>query len=242
MAHTLRRRFDRFCCKATQTWSTSLLMGSTDNTRHVLDRYRSSLGACISEPDRGQSDALNKGFRLATGDILAWLNSDDLYLPNTLQAVAEAFDRHDTDMVVGGALITQGHSRAVAATHHCVLRENEVVPLPFDQIADFHRGWQTGSFFYQPEVFWSRRIWEKAGACVRDDLNFAMDYELWCRFARLGVAACHVPDFLAIFRRHDTQKTKWGIGEQYPEHAAVSHHYLGKGIHRNRPRLGQTAP
>src|SRR5262249_1097150 len=72
---------------------------SRDNTKRILERYRSQFAFCVSERDAGQTDALSKGFRHATGDILAWLNSDDQYLPHTLATVAEAFDRFDTDMV-----------------------------------------------------------------------------------------------------------------------------------------------
>jgi FkbM family methyltransferase len=200
---------------------------STDNTRKLLDRYRNEISVVISEPDNGQSDALNKGFRHATGDILAWLNSDDQYLPDTLARVAEAFDAQETDMVVGGTLIIKNFERLPAASHHCSLPVDRVVPLPLKRLADFEGEWQKGSFFYQPEVFWTRELWNRAGARVGQEFRYAMDYELWLRFAAHGARVLHIPDPVTLFRVHDAQKTKWREGEDYPEHVAVGRHYLG---------------
>jgi cellulose synthase/poly-beta-1,6-N-acetylglucosamine synthase-like glycosyltransferase len=120
--------------------------GSTDNTQSVLQRYSHQLAACISEPDEGQSDALNKGMSRATGDILAWLNSDDQYLPNTLRAVAESFDQADSDLVVGGTVLVRKHERFPVAFKHCVLPLDRVVSLPIAELVDFYGKWQRGDF------------------------------------------------------------------------------------------------
>ena len=74
---------------------------STDNTSEVLERYKDRLAKVVIEPDNGQSNAINKGMRLATGDILTWLNSDDMLAPGALAAVAMAFDRSQADIVAG---------------------------------------------------------------------------------------------------------------------------------------------
>ena len=199
--------------------------GSTDNTRRILERYRRELSIVISEPDKGQSDALNKGFSRATGDILAWINSDDQYFPDTLRTVAEAFDRFETDVVVGSTTLISDFRRNPAATHHSVVPLEKVTPLPLAQLADFEGEWQKGKFFYQPEVFWTRELWERCGGRVEDRFRYAMDYELWLRFASKGARVVRVPDQLAIFRVHDAQKTKWREGEDYPEHVAVGRLY-----------------
>jgi FkbM family methyltransferase len=198
---------------------------STDNTPRVLDRYRGEIAHVIQEPDNGQSDALNKGFKRATGDILAWLNSDDQYFPDTLRKVAEAFDRHQTDLVVGGTTLLYDYGRAPAGTHHCVFDRDKVTPLPLDKLADFNGQWQQGKYFFQPEVFWTRELWERSGARVEGKLRYAMDYELWLRFASKGARLVHIPDQLALFRVHAAQKTKWREGEDYPEHVAVGRTY-----------------
>ena len=99
---------------------------STDNTLKILERYKSDLSVCISEPDEGQTNALNKGFKCATGDILAWLNSDDQYLPNTLFQVAESFDIHSCDVVVGGCQLIQDQDPTIQQNHRCSLPLNKL--------------------------------------------------------------------------------------------------------------------
>ncbi len=176
--------------------------GSTDETLEVLARYRDNVTHLISERDRGQSHAINKGFRLATGEIFCWLNSDDRFAPGALFAVAMAFSTHDVDMVSGiceiyaGDRLLHRHITACAGGN-----------LPLNDLLDLERGWNAGQFFYQPEVFFSRALWERAGAYVREDCYYSMDYELWCRFA-LGGAKLHViGKSLARFRQHPEQKT-----------------------------------
>lgn len=176
--------------------------GSTDETIEVLERYRGNLTHLIIECDRGQSHALNKGFRLATGEIFCWLNSDDRFAPGALFAVAMAFSTHDVDMVSGICEIYEGDR--LLQRHMSACADGT---LPLNDLLDLDRGWNAGQFFYQPEVFFSRAVWERAGAYVREDCYYSMDYELWCRFA-LGGAKLHVIGTpLARFRQHPKQKT-----------------------------------
>lgn len=191
--------------------------GSTDNTKAILDRYKNELSHCISERDNGQSDALNKGFRLATGDILAWLNSDDRYLPWTLWRVAHAFDTYNTDIVAGGCALVHRDDKVPFRTHHNAMPLGRVVPLPLERLLDVDRSWQKGDFFYQPEVFWSRAIWERSGGRVNEKLFYSMDYELWLRMAQNGARIVHIPDTLAVFRIHERQKTSDGDLPFLPE-------------------------
>jgi len=186
---------------------------SSDNTHEILERYRSVFSNCIVEPDGGQSNALNKGFSLSTGEILAWLNSDDCYLPLSLFRVAVAFDCYDTDLVVGGCQLRKGFSPAPFKTHHSSFPFGKTVPLPLDRLLDIDNSWQKGEFFYQPEVFWTREIWEKSGAQVSEELFYSMDYELWVRMAQQGARVTHIPDSLALYRVHEQQKT---FGEEPP--------------------------
>ncbi|MBE9178293.1 glycosyltransferase [Oculatella sp. LEGE 06141] len=181
--------------------------GSTDQTSAILDRYRHELTYCISEPDEGQSNALNKGFKLATGDILAWLNSDDRYLPDTLFRVAIAFDTYGADMVSGGCQLIEDHKLAPFKTHHSAMPIGNVVPLPLDRLLNLDDCWQKGEFFYQPEVFWTRDLWERSGAGLNEELFYSMDYELWLRMAYQEATIAHIPDPLALYRVHPQQKT-----------------------------------
>jgi len=187
--------------------------GSTDNTSAILKRYHGELAHCVSEKDQGQADALNKGFRLATGDILAWLNSDDLYLPETLIRVALAFDAYNVDMVAGDCGLIQGSEKTPFRIHRNALPFGRPDYLPFHQLLDIDGSWQKGEFFYQPEVFWTRDIWVKSGSRVDPFLFYSMDYDLWARMAKARAKIVHTPDVLALFRMHENQKTS---GENLP--------------------------
>jgi glycosyltransferase involved in cell wall biosynthesis len=176
--------------------------GSTDETMQVIEHYRSQLAHVVSEPDHGQSDALNKGFRLATGNILCWLNSDDQFAPEALKSVAMAFATHEVDLVSGICEIYKDDK--LVNRHMSACADG---PLPLDELLDLENGWNAGQFFYQPEVFFSRAIWEKAGAHVREDCYYSMDYELWCRFAHVGAKLHVIGASLAHFRVHSEQKT-----------------------------------
>ena len=182
--------------------------GSTDDTRAILDRYRPRLAYSCSQKDNGQADAINKGFSRASGEILAWLNSDDQYGPDALMHVALAFDQFpEADIVVGGCGLLESTSSASNRVHHCALPVGKVVPLPVAQLLDVDNSWLKGDFFYQPEVFWRRRIWEAAGGRVADDLYYCFDYDLWVRMAQAGAQVVHIPDLLAVYRVHPAQKT-----------------------------------
>lgn len=175
--------------------------GSDDGSVEILEQYNDQIHHWVSERDKGQSDALNKGFSLATGDIFCWLNSDDQFAPNALRSVALEFMQSSPDMVAGICEIFQDE---VLIERHLTACSNGVLPLI--ELLDLDNGWNAGQFFYQPEVFFSRALWEKAGGYV-DDLYYSMDYELWCRFANSGAQLTVIGTPLAHFRRHAAQKT-----------------------------------
>ncbi len=181
--------------------------GSTDTTPEILNRYKNEFAVCLSQKDKGQADALNRGFHHATGEILAWLNSDDRYLPNTFLDVALAFDTYACDMVAGGCALVNNNEVIPWSVHHTLLPLGEKVRLPLDNLLDIDGSWQKGDFFYQPEVFWSRNIWEKAGRRIDSTLHYSMDYELWVRMAIAEASIVHIPETLAYFRMHQRQKT-----------------------------------
>lgn len=176
--------------------------GSTDKTLEVLESRRDFITKIISEPDNGQSDALNKGFKLATGDIFCWLNSDDQFAPDALWAVALAFHTSNADLVAG---IAEIYEDGALIDRHITSCNNG--PLPLQELLDLEKGWNGGQFFYQPEVFFSKKLWQKAGAHVREDCHYSMDYELWCRFAIVEAKLHVIGRPLTWFRKHDEQKT-----------------------------------
>lgn len=176
--------------------------GSTDSTIGTLDAYRDRVTRIISEPDRGQSHAINKGFALATGSILHWLNSDDRLAPGALAAVAMAFHTSGADVVSG---ICELYRDGALVGRHMSACADSVLPL--DDLLDLDGGWNAGQFFYQPEVFFTRDLWQRAGGRVEENLHFSMDYELWLRFAMAGAKLHRIGRPLARFRIHPAQKT-----------------------------------
>lgn len=134
----------------------------------VIRKYQDKLTYWVSEPDRGQCHAINKGFERATGDVLAWLNSDDWYHPGALQIVAEAF-RANPD---AGAVVGAGDLAAA---------DSVLTIPPFAiSVAELY-GW-IDRFFMQPSCFFSRQAWLTCGP-LDETLNYAMDLDLWIRIA-----------------------------------------------------------
>ena len=196
--------------------------GSTDGSVDIIKKYADRLAWWVSEKDRGQSEALNKGFRRATGKILTWLNSDDRLTPASLYTVAQAFLLHATDMVVGRCARVVDFAPLPNHLHQCSLPLGHIVPLPADKLLDLENCWLKGDFFHQPEVFFSREIFDRAGGHVRENLYYSMDYELWVRLARAGARIFSLPEITALFRQHKLQKTGGEDPPYLPELRAVN--------------------
>jgi glycosyltransferase involved in cell wall biosynthesis len=195
--------------------------GSTDGTQEVLRRYEGRL-RWISEPDRGQSDAINKGFRMATGDVLAWLNSDDLYEPGALAAVAEA--------LAAGARWCFGECRVIDEGDREIRRAVSWYKNRQSRRYGFAR-LLGRNFIPQPAVFFRRDLLEEVGG-LGEDYHLAMDYDLWLRFARRADPV-FVPRPLAAFRWHGASKS----GASYRTMA-----WECFGIARRHARAGETLP
>jgi tetratricopeptide (TPR) repeat protein/glycosyltransferase involved in cell wall biosynthesis len=176
--------------------------GSTDETMTVVHRYQKYLNYVVSEPDKGQSNALNKGFQQATGEIVTWLNSDDRFAPGALYAAALAFYTSGADVVAGVCQVFQGQQPVL---HHVTSCAPGAMSL--GEILDVEHCWLSGKFFHQPEVLFTRAIWEKAGGAVDEELYYSMDYEMWARFAAAGATICPITYPIAQFRMHEAQKT-----------------------------------
>lgn len=167
--------------------------GSEDGTKEILERYADRLTCWESRPDKGQSQAINLGFARTSGDIMAWLNSDDLLLPGTLAYVARYFQRHpEVDVVYGHRILIDEHDRQIGRW---------MMPPHDDQVLSW------ADYIPQETLFWRRSIWEKAGGCIDESFRFAMDWDLLLRFRQAGARFARLPRFLGAFRIHTAQKT-----------------------------------
>jgi glycosyltransferase involved in cell wall biosynthesis len=167
--------------------------GSSDGTLDVLRQFDHALTSSVSEPDGGQADAINRGFLETTGDVMAWLNSDDLLLPGSLAYVARFFvDHPDVDVVYGNRLLIDENDRQIGAW---ILPRHDDLALT---LADF---------VPQETLFWRRRIWDAVGGRVDPDFGYALDWDLLLRFRDAGAKMVQLPRYLGAFRVHDDQKT-----------------------------------
>lgn len=200
--------------------------GSTDGSAALLERYRPRLARLVIEADDGQSDALNKGLALATGEVLTWLCSDDRLEPGALFHVGRTFAENQVDLVAGGCRVIDAEGRT-SWLHHCGLPLEVPTELSFGDILSFTGVWQRGMYFFQPETFFSRALWQAAGGYVKPHLHFAMDYDLFLRFAMAGARILHIPRYLAASRQHAEQKTRHDTMLYLPTVRAVLREYDG---------------
>jgi len=180
---------------------------STDGSVEILRRHESRLAHLVVEPDEGQSDGLNKGLRRATGDILTWVNSDDMLAPWALKRAALAFLESGADLVAGTCARVEGVEARLIYRHHSALPTGQRVAFDLARPLNWHNGWEKGDYFFQPEVFFTRDIWERSGGYLKPHLYWAMDWDLWLRCALVGATVIRIPDLLGMSRVHKAQKT-----------------------------------
>jgi glycosyltransferase involved in cell wall biosynthesis len=173
--------------------------GSTDNSIDVLRRYAPWLAYWVSEPDHGQGHAINKGLKRSTGDILAWINSDDYYSAGALRRAAMYFCQHpEVDLIYGRCRVVDERGKKIGERAGSIRH--------YDEFLDVWNFWWKRRNFLQPEAFWTRRIWDQIGP-IREDLFWVMDYEYWLRVLRAGSKVGFVNAELANFRIHSKQKS-----------------------------------
>ena len=189
--------------------------GSTDTTLAVLRRYEGRL-SYVSEKDDGQVDAINKGLSKTTGDIVGWLNSDDVLQPGALAAVAAAFQAHpEREWLHGRCEIIDPSDRPVrkwVSLYKHLRAKNH----SFENLI-------TENYVSQMTVFWRRSVHAQIGY-LDPALHYAFDYDLWLRLAQRG-APLYLPEKLACFRWYPTSKSGAMFERQFREDAEVAERY-----------------
>ena len=191
--------------------------GSKDGSVEIIRKYEKYLTYWISEKDNGQADAIRKGFNLSTGEILAWLNSDDTYLPETFLKVTEIFQKNPkADFIFGNI-------------YHVDEKDHRIGELRFIKF-DFPTLIYEGGNLHQTGAFWTREIYDKVGG-INPKYRFCMDFDFFCRIAEKGNLV-FIKDHLANFRIHKDAKSStpsW-LTMASTEHEDIKKRYLPKNI------------
>ena len=192
--------------------------GSTDNSIDIIRKYEKHFAFWESVPDKGQSDAINKGFQIATGDIFAWINSDDMYLPHTFRFISEYFSSNCDDKIVFG---------------NCLKFNQETKKVYGSDVESSHKKLDISlcDYIIQPSCFWSRQIWEKVGP-LNLDLAFSLDWDWFIRAQKLNLKFEPISEFLSIYRIHAQHKTGTGGQDRIYELAKIYEKYHSSMISR----------
>lgn len=198
--------------------------GSTDETLEILERYQRDHPAVfsfVSGPDEGQTDAINKGFENTSGEIVAWLNSDDVYFPGALGHAARIFStRPDVDAVFGKGVFLDADGVYITDFPH---------NGPFDP-EQMLAGYAT---LLQPTVFWRRSVLDRIGP-LDTTLHYSMDYDLWCRMSKAGIRFHYDEEnYYAAARFYRETKTASGAWKRAHELRQVARKYS----HRRFPAI-----
>ena len=204
--------------------------GSTDGSVEIIRKYADRLAWWVSEKDSGHADALNKGFAKATGDVLAWINSDDMYTPWAFAVVGDIFRQLPEVQwltAMGGNWDAQGRLLHVHA-----LDTHKGVGCRLDYLCGNYQ------WIQQESTFWTRALWEKAGGRLDVSYKLAVDGELWARFfdhERL----CFLNTSLSGFRVHETNRSSLMWDEYNREMCRVVETMLARSSVADQRLVGQ---
>ncbi|PIY69228.1 glycosyltransferase [Candidatus Roizmanbacteria bacterium CG_4_10_14_0_8_um_filter_39_9] len=194
--------------------------GSTDETVSILKKYEGKL-KWFSEKDKGQSGAINKGLKMITGDIIAWINSDDYYLPGTLTNIAELFEKNkNIQWITGDYIVVDAKGKEI----HAFVRLYKKLVSYFSSFAAL----SFANYINQPSTFWKKELQDKAGR-INESYRYCMDYDLWLRFMKVSAPyIIHTP--LSAFRIHATSKGGSEYGKQFEEELEVVQKYTNNQL------------
>lgn len=181
---------------------------SNDQTLEILQRYEDQI-RWVSEPDHGQADAVNKGIAMTTGEIIAWINSDDIYYSGAFEAVKAVFEANPNVLAIYGD-----------ADH--IDQQDQVMEAYPTEVWNYQRLIET-CFLCQPAVFFRRSLVEKFGG-LDASLKYCMDYELWLRWGK-HISFYYLPQKLAGSRLYQDNKT---LGQRIPVHYEINEMFRHK--------------
>lgn len=174
--------------------------GSTDNSVEIIKKYETKLTYWVSEKDRGQSHAINKGFAKATGDIIAWINSDDWYNTGSFLKIASIFQSSGIGLLIGACQIfypTEPNKNYIVSPSN----------ISFETLLMY---WRSSFCPPQPSIFFSKAALDKVGF-LNEDLHYAMDLDLWLKITRYFNVKC-IDDVLSNYPIYETSKSGSGNG------------------------------
>lgn len=186
--------------------------GSSDDSISVIRRFGDQLAYWVSEKDNGQSHAINKGLSKATGEIVGWINSDDIYYPGALSSAVRFFEHHPEVDVIFSDYNFIDHSDHV-------IRTRKEIPFDFDTYL-----WTKRCYHANCAGFFRKRCFDTFGG-LREDLHFGMDYELYLRFAKNGCKFMHVREVWGAYRVHHESKTTVAAEKGFADNNAVFRAY-----------------
>lgn len=173
--------------------------GSTDGSTTLIQSYSNQLAGWESVPDNGQADAINRGFSNAKGEIMGWINSDDLLMPHALLTVGKFFLKNPhIDVVYSHRILIDENGNEIGRW---------ILPPHDDQVLPW------ADFIPQETMFWRRSIWDRSGASLDPGFQFALDWELILRFRRAGARFARINRTLGAFRVHSSQKTNVAMAD-----------------------------
>jgi glycosyltransferase involved in cell wall biosynthesis len=173
--------------------------GSTDDSVDIIEKYSKYLKYWISEKDKGQTHAINKGLKIATGDIIGWINSDDFYEKETLHKIANLYKSNGFDLVSGSCTMVD--------EKYSTIQKLETPQINFNTLLKY---WKPHFCPPQPSIFFRKEVFQALGY-LDQSLHFGMDYDYWLKAAQ-QFKFTTIPDNLSYYLVHNESKTGSDIG------------------------------